>query len=121
MLLGVAACAGCGGERQDENEPEGDFAVEVVDAMFPEKQKLAKTSELVITVRNAGDETVPNVAVTVNGLNYRSEASGRRQRRAPAVRHQRRPARDRGTAGGQGRRARRAATPPTWTPGPAAR
>jgi hypothetical protein len=70
----IAVVAGCGGgERQDEDEPDGDFAVEVVTATFPEKQKLAQSSELLITVRNAGDEAVPNVAVTVNGLNYRSD------------------------------------------------
>ncbi len=73
MVLGTLALfAGCGGgERQDEDEPEGDFAVEVTRASFPEKQQLAQSSDLVIGVRNAGDQTVPNVAVTVEGLNYR--------------------------------------------------
>jgi hypothetical protein len=71
-LAGVAALAGCGGgERQDEDEPEGDFAVEVVDASFPEDQKLAKSSNLVLTVRNAGNRTIPNIAVTVDGFNVR--------------------------------------------------
>ena len=72
----VAACtalspglSACGGEkRQDENEPEGRFRVDVVDASFPVKQKLAKRSALKITVRNAGRRTVPNIAVTVNGF-----------------------------------------------------
>jgi hypothetical protein len=68
-LLAVAGCGG--GERQDENEPEGNFAVEVVDAKFPENQKLAKSSDLVVTVRNAGDDTIPNIAMTVNGLDRR--------------------------------------------------
>jgi hypothetical protein len=73
----MVAVAGCGGgERQDENEPEGDFSVEVVSAMFPAKQKLAKNSDLVITLRNAGDETVPNIAVTLEGLSFRSDATG---------------------------------------------
>jgi hypothetical protein len=68
------ALAGCGGgERQDEDEPEGDFAVEVVEASFPEKQKLAKSSDLVITVRNAGKRTIPNIAVTVDGFNFRKD------------------------------------------------
>jgi hypothetical protein len=72
----VAACllafAGCGGgERQDENEPSGNFPVEVVKASFPQKQKLAKSSDLVVTVRNAGQKTIPNIGVTVNGLNER--------------------------------------------------
>jgi hypothetical protein len=69
-LIAVVGCGG--GERQDENEPEGDFAVEVVSSEFPQKQKLAQSSDLVITVRNAGDETVPNVAVTLTGLGYRA-------------------------------------------------
>jgi hypothetical protein len=76
-LVCVIALAGCGGgERQDEDEPEGDFALEVVSASFPERQKLAQRSSLVITVRNAGDEAVPNVAVTVRGFSYRATASG---------------------------------------------
>ena len=70
-LAGLAVLAGCGGERQDENEPSGDFPVEVVSAEFPDDQKLAKSSDLTITLRNAGDETIPNVGVTVNGFNYR--------------------------------------------------
>ena len=66
--------AGCGGgERQDENEPSGDFPVELVDATFPVKQKLAQQSDLVIRVRNAGKETIPNIAVTVDGFDYRKK------------------------------------------------
>jgi hypothetical protein len=73
-FLSLAVVAGCGGaERQDEDEPEGDFAVEVVRASFPEDQKLAKSSNLVITVRNAGQDTIPNIAVTVDGLNVRED------------------------------------------------
>jgi hypothetical protein len=72
-LVCLIAVPGCGGgERQDANEPAGKFAVEVVTATFPTKQKLAQSSNLVITVRNAGDQAVPNVAITVDGLNYRS-------------------------------------------------
>ena len=70
-LVGLLLLAGCGGERGDENEPSGDFEVEVVKATFPEKQKLAQSSNLVITVRNAGDETIPNLGVTVEGFDYR--------------------------------------------------
>lgn len=68
--LTLAACGG--GERQDENEPEGDFKVEVVKAEFPSKQKLAKRSDLVITVKNAeADESIPNIAVTVRGFDVK--------------------------------------------------
>jgi hypothetical protein len=73
-LTGVALLAGCGGgERQDEDEPEGDFAVEVVRATFPKEQRLAQSSSLAITLRNAGDRTIPNLAVTVEGLNVRKD------------------------------------------------
>jgi hypothetical protein len=68
-LLAVAGCGG--GERQDENEPEGNFPVEVVRATFPEQQKLAKSSDMVVTVRNAGNDTIPDIAVTVNGFDKR--------------------------------------------------
>ncbi len=71
-LLCLLAVAGCGGgERQDEKEPEGNFAVELVSAQFPEDQKLAKSSDLVVTVRNAGSNTIPNIAMTVNGFDRR--------------------------------------------------
>jgi hypothetical protein len=70
----LLALGGCGGQKtQDENEPEGNFPIEVVDATFTGGQKLAKRSELEITVRNAGSETVPNVAVTVNGFSERRD------------------------------------------------
>jgi hypothetical protein len=66
------AFAGCGGgERQDANEPEGNFPIDVVRASFPKQQQLAKDSNLEIVVRNAGDKTIPNIAVTVTGLDYR--------------------------------------------------
>jgi len=71
LVLGPAACGG--GERQDENEPEGEFRVDVVDASFPVEQKLAKRSTLSITLRNAGRETVPNIAVTVDGFETKLE------------------------------------------------
>ncbi len=68
--LGLVACGG--GERQDENEPEGDYSVRVVNARFPADQKLAKRSNLVIRVRNAEtDKTIPNIAVTLKGLDVK--------------------------------------------------
>ena len=62
-VLGLAACGG--GDRQDANEPEGEFRVEVVSAEFPERQHIAEDVELVLRVRNADDEDLSNVAVTV--------------------------------------------------------
>jgi hypothetical protein len=74
-ILGSASAvmlAACGQQpRQDENEPKGNFKVEVTRASFPSQQKLAKRSNLVIVVRNNGDKTVPNLAVTLNGFDRR--------------------------------------------------
>jgi hypothetical protein len=68
--LSLGACGG--GERQDENEPEGNFKVEVVKAEFPSKQKLAKRSDLVITVRNAeSSKSIPNIVLTVRGFDVK--------------------------------------------------
>jgi hypothetical protein len=69
--LAVLGLGACGQKRQDVKEPKGRFKVDVTRATFPTKQKLAKKSNLVITVRNSGDRTIPNVAVTVNGFYYR--------------------------------------------------
>ena len=80
----LAALAGCGGgERQDENEPEGDYKVDVVKASFPSDQKLAKRSRLVIVVRNADTERIPNIAVTMNGLDYRKDDAELADQRRP--------------------------------------
>ncbi|HVG75776.1 MAG TPA: hypothetical protein VM824_10365, partial [Thermoleophilaceae bacterium] len=65
-----------GGARQDADEPEGNFDVAVVSATFPKQQKLAQTSQLVITVENTGKQAVPNLAVTVNGFYYRATQPG---------------------------------------------
>ena len=72
MAVCALALASCGGgERQDKNEPRGNYPVEIVDAKFPGSQKLAKESDLVITVRNAGDKVIPNIAVSVKGFDER--------------------------------------------------
>lgn len=68
-LLAASALAGCGsGPRQDENEPEGDFPVELSQASFPRAQGLGQTSPFSVTLRNTGSETIPNVALTVDGF-----------------------------------------------------
>src|SRR5918998_2232693 len=76
--LGVLLVSGCGGgaERQDEDEPRGDFRVELVDASFPSGQRLAEQEELRLRVRNADSKTIPNLAVTVEGFSRRSEQPG---------------------------------------------
>jgi hypothetical protein len=65
LALALLALTGCGQERQDADEPEGSFRLEVVDASFPESQSIAERTALRIRVRNPGEETVPNVAATV--------------------------------------------------------
>lgn len=61
--LAVAACGS--GQRQDAHEPRGRFTVAVNQASFPAQQTLSQHTHLVITVHNAGDKTIPDVAVTI--------------------------------------------------------
>jgi hypothetical protein len=79
-LAGCAALiAGCGGDekaRQDADEPEGEWAIDVVEAKFPRSQHLAEATTMRIRVRNTADRAVPNIAVTVDGLSSRSEQAG---------------------------------------------
>ena len=68
---------GCGGgQRQDAKEPKGTFDVDVVKDSFPLQQHIAKQSRLRIAIRNTGDKTVPNVAVTVKGLSRHDSQPG---------------------------------------------
>jgi hypothetical protein len=64
VLLALAG-AGCGAERQDADEPSGEFALEVVNASFPARQTLAQPATMRIEVRNTDDRELPNLAVTV--------------------------------------------------------
>jgi hypothetical protein len=63
MVAGLAACGG--GERQDEDEPSGEFPVEIVTSNFSTRQRLAQTSFLRLGVRNSGEKTIPNLAITI--------------------------------------------------------
>ncbi len=74
LALALFAAAGCGGgEKQDADEDEGTWRVEVVDASFPGRQRLADESELRIKVRNADNRAIPNLSVTVDGFSMRKE------------------------------------------------
>lgn len=64
-LVAALLAAGCGGDRQDANEPGGHFRVRVTGASFPAQQAIAQRARMRIAVRNADQRTVPNVAVTV--------------------------------------------------------
>jgi hypothetical protein len=63
----VVVLSACGGSapRQDADEPEADFPVEVVTAKFPTRQRLAETSDLELAVENIGQEQIPDLAVTI--------------------------------------------------------
>jgi hypothetical protein len=63
LPIGIAACGG--GERQDADEPEGDFPVQIVSADFPSKQQLAQNTDLSLAVANSGDKTIPDLAITI--------------------------------------------------------
>lgn len=87
MLAIAAAIAlgACGSApRQDANEPSGNFQVKVTRSEFPTKQRLAETSDLVLGVKNTGDEQVPELAFTIyigdgnadGSFNYRSDQPG---------------------------------------------
>jgi hypothetical protein len=72
VALGVLA-SGCGGAAQrDAHEAKRTYAVEVLRARFPAKQAIARDTKLALIVRNAGAQTIPNVAVTIDSFYYTS-------------------------------------------------
>jgi hypothetical protein len=74
LALALTA-AGCGGgTRQDSAEASGTFQMSVVRASFPSKQAVARQTQLELQVKNTGSQTVPNVAVSLDSLNYVSTA-----------------------------------------------
>jgi hypothetical protein len=64
--LALAACGS--GSRQDANEPSGKFPVQA-SASWTTSQRLSEHTKLVITARNTGKSTIPNVAVTITDGN----------------------------------------------------
>jgi hypothetical protein len=67
------ALSACGSDQQDENEPEGEFKVDVVSASFPGRQHLADEATLRIQVQNKDSREIPNLAVTVDGFSQRRD------------------------------------------------
>jgi hypothetical protein len=64
--LAALILAGCGGgTRQDATEPSGKFPVAVTTATFPASQRLSEHTHLILTVRNVGNQTIPNLAATI--------------------------------------------------------
>jgi hypothetical protein len=99
VLLGCVALAalisGCGGSKgpdyQFSGETAGEYPVEVVRAEFRPRQRVAETYDLVLGVRNAGDETIPAVNATIDlpgrdsvlAFAYRNEQEGLAQAQRP--------------------------------------
>ncbi len=84
--MGLLALSGCGGsddERQGADDREGTYTVDVVTASVPERQQLSTEETLRVTVRNAGTETIPNVAVSLEGVNMLNEQPGIADPRSP--------------------------------------
>ncbi len=75
-LLGASASACGGGERQDAGETAGTYEVQVVTASFPEDQSISQSAPLRIVVRNAGHQTIPDLAISLAGLSDRNPAPG---------------------------------------------
>jgi hypothetical protein len=61
--ISLAACGS--GARQDASEQGGHYTVEVQQASFPATQSLAQHAHLVITIRNADQKPIPDIAVTI--------------------------------------------------------
>jgi hypothetical protein len=71
--LSIGGC-GSGGDRPDRGAVR---TVEIVRAAFPTRQRVGQESSFVMTVRNAGDTTIPDLVVTLRGLSQRSVDEGR--------------------------------------------
>jgi hypothetical protein len=63
LTWSVSACGG--GQRQDVNESSASFPVQVTKAKFSNHQRLAETSDLELAIKNVGDQTIPDLAVTI--------------------------------------------------------
>jgi len=78
LAVGVPACGG--GQRQDVTEPSGNFPVQITKAKFRNHQQLARSSYLQLAIKNAGNDTIPDLAVTINTV-----AEGQRNLKSPAT------------------------------------
>jgi len=62
----AALLAACGEESSDSNEKAGTYRIDVVHSSFPPEQRLGQTSLMRLGFRNAGDQTVPTLTVTIS-------------------------------------------------------
>jgi hypothetical protein len=76
VAAAALVAAGCGGgERHHAGEADGPYRVDLERAQFPVRQRIAERSTFLITVRNAGDRTIPNLSVTLHGFSRRTSSS----------------------------------------------
>ena len=69
IVVAVALSACGSGAEQNAGEPHGNFPVQVTSS-FPTHQSLAQETNMVVSVKNTGHKTLPNVAVTVTNPKY---------------------------------------------------
>lgn len=83
LLMGMSACGS--DDPQDANEPEGEFPVEVTTSEFPVDQRLGQTSDLILGVENVGDETVPELAFTIETDDGTADGSFKKRSDQPGL------------------------------------
>jgi hypothetical protein len=86
LLLAVAAAAliaGCGDGTQADDEAAGTYQVDITRADFPKRQRLGAREKFVLTVRNTGDQAVPDVSVSVDSFVSPSTMAGLSDRSRP--------------------------------------
>lgn len=74
-----ASFAACGGDDSSDTQPAeatGSYPVEIVTADFPAKQRLGETTLLRLGVRNAGEERMPALTVTLTIAGKEGETAG---------------------------------------------
>lgn len=72
VALGATACGAS--KAQNTDEKPGTYRVEITKASFPPKQDLSQSTYFTVVVRNAGDQPLPDVTVTI--LNGDTETQG---------------------------------------------
>jgi hypothetical protein len=80
-VLAFSACcallAGCGGgARQDAGEKAATYDVQVLKSAFPRQQGISQAAKLRISVRNTGKQAIPDLAVSLTGLDYNDAEVG---------------------------------------------
>lgn len=84
VLAAGLAVAGCGeGSQQNADETVASYPLQVTRVRFPRRQYVSRPERLVLTVRNTGQQTAPNVAVTIQSFTYRSAFPGLADPRRP--------------------------------------